>query len=87
MEHVDNSWLGLKLRHIANEAAELPGLRILGEPLYRRMFSRPSRDGNAYSAGTPATLKPRQPHRLPYPAITPMQAQVACTGTSTSAYA
>ena len=33
MEHADNSWLGLKLRHIANEAVELPGLRMLAEPL------------------------------------------------------
>ena len=48
MEQAGGRWLGLKLRHIANEAAELPGLRILGEPLYRRMFNRPSRDGNAY---------------------------------------
>ena len=48
MEQADSSWLGLKLRHIANEAAELPGLRILGQPLYRRMFNRPSRNGNAY---------------------------------------
>ena len=66
MEYVENRWLGLKLRHIANESAELPILRLLGEPLYRRMFRRPSRDGNAYlgkyasyaeaKAATPSTL-------------------------------
>ncbi len=37
-----------KLRRIANEAAELPLLRQLARPLYRRMFQRPYRNGNAY---------------------------------------
>lgn len=37
-----------KLRRIANETAELPGIRLLAEPLYRRMFQRPYREGNAY---------------------------------------
>ncbi len=37
-----------KLRRIAGECAELPGLRILARPLYKRMFGRPYRDGNAY---------------------------------------
>lgn len=66
MEHTADRWLQLKLRHIANEAAELPALRVLGKPLYRHMFRRPSRDGNAYfgkyasypeaKAATPPTL-------------------------------
>ncbi|MEO6169964.1 MAG: TIGR04325 family methyltransferase [Lysobacter sp.] len=35
------------LRRIANETAELPGIRELAKPLYRRMFSN-NREGNAY---------------------------------------
>ena len=35
------------LRRIANETAELPGIRRLAKPLYRRMFSN-NREGNAY---------------------------------------
>lgn len=44
----DLAWVMNKLRRIAMESAELPGLRTLAKPLYRRMFSRPYRDGNAY---------------------------------------
>ncbi|MFC3549831.1 TIGR04325 family methyltransferase [Lysobacter cavernae] len=45
---LDTTWtLGRKLRRIANESAELPGLRWLAEPLHRRMFRR-KRSGNAY---------------------------------------
>ena len=67
MEHAENRWLGLKLRHIANESAELPVLRLLGEPLYRRMFNRPSRDGNAYQGkyATYAEAKAATPPTLP----------------------
>ncbi len=44
--HSSNPLLG-NLRRIANETAELPGVRQLAMPLYRRMFSR-HRHGNAY---------------------------------------
>lgn len=44
----ENNWLALKLRHIANETAELPGVRVVSKPLYRRMFQRPYRGGNTY---------------------------------------
>ena len=37
-----------KLVRIALESAELPGVRLLARPLYRRMFSRPYQGGNAY---------------------------------------
>ena len=37
-----------RLRRIANEAAELPLLRAVARPLYRRRFQRPYRHGNAY---------------------------------------
>lgn len=40
--------LGRTLRRIANETAELPGVRLLAEPLYRRRFRQPYRHGNAY---------------------------------------
>lgn len=36
------------LVRIALESAELPGVRLLARPLYRRMFSRPYQGGNAY---------------------------------------
>lgn len=42
-----------KLRRIANETAELPGIRLLAEPVYRRMFQRPYRNGNAYYGAYP----------------------------------
>jgi putative methyltransferase (TIGR04325 family) len=44
----DLAWMKNKLVRIASESAELPGLRTLAKPLYRRMFSRPYRGGNAY---------------------------------------
>lgn len=44
----DLKWLAGKLQRIAMECAELPGVRLIAKPLYRRMFSRPYRDGNAY---------------------------------------
>ncbi len=37
-----------KLKLIAREAAELPVVRLMTEPLYRRAFQRPYWDGNAY---------------------------------------
>jgi putative methyltransferase (TIGR04325 family) len=37
-----------KLRHIANESAEFPGIRLLARPLYRKMFARPQSVGNYY---------------------------------------
>lgn len=39
--------LARNLRRIANETAELPGVRLLAKPVYRRMFRR-HRHGNAY---------------------------------------
>lgn len=38
----------LRLVRIAREAMELPGVRALAEPLYRRYFRRPYRHGNIY---------------------------------------
>lgn len=37
-----------KFVRIALESAELPGIRLIARPLYRRLFSRPYRGGNAY---------------------------------------
>lgn len=37
-----------KLKLIAREAAELPVIRLVTEPLYRRAFRRPYWEGNAY---------------------------------------
>ncbi|MDR7134165.1 putative methyltransferase (TIGR04325 family) [Lysobacter niastensis] len=37
-----------KLKLIACEAAELPIVRLVAEPLYRRAFQRPFQEGNAY---------------------------------------
>ena len=48
MDQDESHWLGTKLRHLANESAELPILRLLGEPLYRRLFERRSFGDNAY---------------------------------------
>jgi len=66
MEQADGNWLALKLRHIANESAELPGMRLVGKPLYERIFRRSHHYGNSYSgkyasyaeakAAAPATL-------------------------------
>jgi len=39
--------LSRNLRRIANETAELPGVRLLAKPVYREMFRR-HRHGNAY---------------------------------------
>lgn len=38
-----SSWQSIAVR-----AAELPGVRVLGRPLYRRYFRRPYEGGNAY---------------------------------------
>lgn len=46
VEHPTNH-LGRNLRRIANDSAELPGIRLIAKPLYRRMFRR-NRSGNAY---------------------------------------
>jgi putative methyltransferase (TIGR04325 family) len=72
MEYVDKRWLALKLRHIANESAELPGVRWIGRPLYRRLFRRPYHGGNNYSgryatyaealAAAPATMPTTYAH-------------------------
>ncbi len=48
MHHGDRHRLRSKLKRIANETAELPGIRLLAEPLYRQLFRQPSRHGNAY---------------------------------------
>lgn len=48
MEYADNDWLAQKLRHIARESAELPGINLVGKPLYRRIFQRPFHGGNSY---------------------------------------
>lgn len=37
-----------KLRLIANEVAELPLVRSVAKPIYRRLFQRPSKDGLSY---------------------------------------
>jgi putative methyltransferase (TIGR04325 family) len=37
-----------KLRRIARESADLPGLRTLAKALYKWMYSRPNRNGNDY---------------------------------------
>ncbi|MFD0737889.1 methyltransferase, TIGR04325 family [Lysobacter koreensis] len=44
------NWAGLrrKLKHIAMEIGQLPGLRLLARPLYRRLFQRPYQGGNHY---------------------------------------
>ncbi len=41
MQHSGTGDARTKLRRIAIEAGQLPGLRLLAEPLYRRMFQRP----------------------------------------------
>ena len=41
MHHSGASDVRTKLRRIAIEAGQLPGLRLLGQPLYRRLFQRP----------------------------------------------
>ena len=48
MEHGEGNWVAMKLRRIAHETAELPGVRWLAKPVYRRLFHRPYRNGNAY---------------------------------------
>ena len=40
--------LARRFRRIANEVAEMPGIRQLAEPLYRREFSAMRSSGNAY---------------------------------------
>ena len=40
--------LARKLRRIANEVAELPGLRLVARPLYRRWFAGPRGQVNIY---------------------------------------
>lgn len=48
MEDMRTDSLGAKLRAIGDAAAELPGLRRLAMPLYRRRFQRPFGDDNNY---------------------------------------
>ena len=54
MDQVDSPRLGTKLRHLANESAELPILRLLGKPLYRRLFERRAFGDNVYSGIYPS---------------------------------
>lgn len=63
--HPANPLLG-NLRRIANETAELPGIRQVAKPLYRRMFSR-HRNGNAYMGVYPTyeAALDAAPHVLP----------------------
>lgn len=49
MDQTASHSLGSKLRHLANESAELPIIRLLGKPLYRRLFERRSFGDNVYS--------------------------------------
>lgn len=42
------SGLKNRLRRIANETAELPGVSLLAKPLYRHLFQQPYRNGNLY---------------------------------------
>lgn len=60
-------WLRDKLRHIANETAELPVIRRLAEPLYARMFARPHQLGNTYRGvyASHAEARAAAPHALP----------------------
>jgi len=60
-------WLPQKLRHIANESAELPIFNLIGKPLYRRMFQRPFRDGHIYYGAydTYAEARAAAPAELP----------------------
>jgi len=48
MAYDEVNWAKWKLKRIANEGAELPGVRWLTKPLYRRIFRRRHRSGNAY---------------------------------------
>lgn len=41
MQHSGTGDVRTKLRRIAIEAGQLPGLRLVAEPIYRRMFQRP----------------------------------------------
>lgn len=41
MQHSGTGDVRNKLRRIAVEAGQLPGLRLVAEPIYRRMFQRP----------------------------------------------
>src|SRR5690606_3735612 len=65
--HPQPHWLPQKLRHIANESAELPIFNLVGKPLYRRMFQRPFRDGHIYYGAydTYAQAKAAAPAALP----------------------
>lgn len=60
-------WLPQKLRHIANESAELPIFSLVGKPLYRRMFQKPFRGGHIYYGAydTYAEAKAAAPPALP----------------------
>ena len=48
MEDTRTDSLAARLRAIGDAAAELPGLRHLAKPLYRRRFQRPFGDDNSY---------------------------------------
>lgn len=67
MDTAQDHWLPLKLRHIANESAELPIINLLGKPLYRRMFRRPFHGGHIYYGAfdTYADAKAAAPAQLP----------------------
>ncbi len=59
--------LARSFRRIANEIAEMPGIRHLAEPLYRREFSAKRSSGNAYFGVYPGFEEARQavPASLP----------------------
>ena len=48
MEDTRTDFLAARLQAVADAAAELPGLRHLARPLYRRRFQRPFGDDNSY---------------------------------------
>ncbi|HUH91440.1 MAG TPA: methyltransferase, TIGR04325 family [Lysobacter sp.] len=48
MQQAGNPSLRNRLTRIAREAAELPGLRLIAEPVYKKMFQRPIHTRNAY---------------------------------------
>ncbi|MGV8940247.1 MAG: methyltransferase, TIGR04325 family [Lysobacter sp.] len=48
MQQTGNASLRSRLTRIAREAAELPGLRLIAHPVYKKMFQRPIHTRNAY---------------------------------------
>lgn len=48
MSRSEGNWTKWKLKRIANETAELPGVRWVTQPLYRKIFRQRHRSGNSY---------------------------------------